>query len=231
MRKWWETEKKEEEEKVVLPKEIQEQLDQVKGLKTTVEEQGAKLSKLDSIEQMLTQMRTDRELERKPKPAARTEEEITAENEEISALLLTNPREAYARLAAGTNAGYMTLAAQNARREVFQDNQEQFKYYTGEIKDEVDKILSAQTLAFQANPEAIKNTYFTVLGKFQDKIMEGKIKDRFASSSTSRGSVVPSEEDKKKIDSNDDIRKIAKQLGMKEEEYIKLLEEDVERYV
>jgi hypothetical protein len=229
--KWWESKKDGETEEIRLPNEIQEQLDQVKGLKTTVDEQAAKLSKLDGIEQMLTQMRTEQQDRNKPKPTAKTDEEVTAENEEISALLLTNPREAYARLAAHTNAGYMTLAAQNAKREVFTDQPEQFKYYTGEIKDEVDKILSAQTLAFQANPEAIKNTYFTVLGRFQDKIMEGKIKDRFAVSSMSRGSTVAPEKDKKKIDSNDDIRKIARQLGMKEEDYIKLLEEDAERYI
>ena len=47
--KWWESKKDGETEEIKLPNEIQEQLDQVKGLKTTVDEQAAKLSKLDGI--------------------------------------------------------------------------------------------------------------------------------------------------------------------------------------
>jgi len=60
--KWWESKKDGETEEIRLPNEIQEQLDQVKGLKTTVDEQAAKLSKLDGIEQMLTRPRLMKKL-------------------------------------------------------------------------------------------------------------------------------------------------------------------------
>lgn len=231
MAKWWESSKKDgtEEEDIKLPKEIQEQLDQVKTLNETVRSQGERLSKLDSIETMLQDMNKP-----KPKPApTKTAEDEQAEREEISALLLTDPEAAYARLASRTNAGVQQLAATIARKEVFDEQADKFPYYTGDVKAEVNKILSAQPLAFQTNHQAIENTYYTVIGRMKKEIDEGKIKDRFASSTaTNRGSgLQENENDKTKITSNDDIRKIARQLGMKEEDYIKLLEEDAERYV
>lgn len=232
MAKWWERQKPEAEEtEVGLPREIQEQLDKVGGLESKVTELTSKLSGLDEITGYIRSQREEAD-RRRQQPTPKSGEETQAEREELAALLLQDPEAAYARMAARTNAGVGQLAASVARREVFEDNAEKFPYYTGDIKAEINKILSKQTLAFQSNHEAIENTYYTVVGRMQKDISEGKIKDRFAAGSGARSSQIVSEEaDRKKVTSNDDIRKIAKQLGFTEDDYIKFLEEDVEKYV
>jgi hypothetical protein len=230
MKTWWQKQEDDSDAEPELPKVIQDQLDQVKELKTKVEEQSTKLSKLDSIESMLAEMAKPKE-KPKEKPV-KTADEEQAEREEIAALLLSDPEAAYARLSAKTNAGLLQIAANQARRDVFDEQPDKFPYYTGDVKAEVNKILSTQPLSFQTNHQAIENTYYTVIGKMQKEIAEGKIKDRFASGTGTRGKGLEIDpEAKTKIDSNDDIRKIARQLGMKEEDYIKLLEEDAERYI
>lgn len=226
----WMGGKSDDEGEPEIPKAIQEQLDQVKDLKTQVTEMRGSLSALDEIKASLAEMAKPKET---PKPKiTKTADEEQADREEIAGLLLSDPEAAYARLSAKTNAGLLQIAANQARRDVFDENPDRFPYYTGDVKAEVNKILSTQPLNFQTNHQAIENTYYTVIGKMKKEIDEGKIKDRFASGSGSRGSGLQNEPaDKTKIDSNDDIRKIARQLGMKEEDYVKLLEEDAERYV
>lgn len=225
---WWQKEDDKPEGEPEIPAAIQQQLDQVKELKATVEGQNARLSKLDSIESMLAEMTKPKP---KPAPAKKSPEDEQAEREELASLLLSDPEAAYAKMAARTNAGVMQISAREVRREVFEDEQK-FPYYTGEVKAEIHKMLAAQDLSFQNNPAAVENTYYTVVGKMTKEIQEGKIKDRFAAGSGSRGSgILDTEDNKIKLDSNDDIRKIAKQLGMDEKDYIKLLEEDAERYI
>jgi hypothetical protein len=218
------------EYKFELPKVIQDQLDEAKGLKTQVETMSTKLGALDDI---TAYIREQREAAAKPKPKpVPSAEESEDERRELAGLLLTDPEAAYARLAGKTNAAVMMVRADNVRRETFEDNAEKFPYYTGEVKLEINKILAKQSLEFRNSPEALENTYYTVVGKMQKEISEGKIKDRFASSTSSRGSGNLNEvDDRKKITVNDDITKIASQLGMKVDDYVKLLEEDVERYV
>jgi hypothetical protein len=232
-KKWYQMGREEEDEggATALPKEIQEQLDEVKGLKSQVSELTSKLSGLDDITGYIRSQREESEARRRQAPV-KTQDETQAEREELAALLLSDPEAAYAKMAAKTNAGVMQVAANLAKREVFEDNADRYPYYTGEVKAEINKILSKQTLQFQTNHEALENTYYTVVGKMQKDIQEGKIKDRFASASGARGSQIASEEaDRKKITPNDDILKISKQLGMNVDEYVKLLEEDVEKYV
>ena len=227
---WWKSNKEGEEDKIELPKEIQEQLNQTAALKTEVSEMKTKLSQLDSISDWIKEQR-EAAVKPKPKPQPTAEDE-EAEAEELAALLLTNPKAAYARLAANTNAGMMLTRADNVKREVFGDQPEKFPYYSGEIKSEIDKILAEQSLEFRNNPTALENTYYTVVGKRQKEISEGKIKDRFASSTSGRRSSSVEEEVKRaKLEPNDDVIKIAKTLGIKLEDYMELLEKDAEAYI
>lgn len=235
MKMWWESNKKEDgTEEIVLPKAIQDQLDEAKGLKTKVDEMSTKLSAIDGISTTLQEMRDAM----KPKPLApkaKTTEEEQNENEELSALLLTDPNAAYAKLASRTNAGVMQLAAQNARREVFSDSANDFPYYTGTLKSEIDSILGQQPLHMQSNVDLIKNTYHTVLGRHMGEITEGKIKDRFASAGggSGRGSgTKDGEGDERKITViTPDIEKAARHTGLKVEDYMALLNQDAEAYL
>jgi cell division septum initiation protein DivIVA len=223
--------REEEEGEPELPKAIQDQLDEAKGLKVKVEELSSKLSGLDDI---TAYIREQRENAAKPKPQTRRPEDEEAENAELAQLLLTNPKDAWARLSVGANTATALLLAQNAKREVFQDNAEKFPYYTGEVKAEIDKILSKQSLEFQRNPEALENTYYTVLGKMHKEIQEGKIKDRFASSSsTSRTSGLKEDEDstRKITKVTPDIEHAARLTGLKVEDYMDLLNKDAEAYI
>ena len=224
---WWKSKNEEGEEEVKLPPEIQEQLDRSKGLETKVTELQTKLSALDDI---TAYIREQREAAR-PKQQVRTQEEESEESEELAALLLSNPKEAYSRLASSTNAAVMQVRADAIRRETFGDNPEKFPYYAGEVKAEIDKILAKQTLAFQNNPEALENTYYTVVGKMHKEIQEGKIKDRFASSGGGRTTKVDEEGSRTRLESNEMVEKAAKTLGYSVKEYMEMLEKDAEAYI
>ena len=234
---WWKKKTNEKgEDTVELPKEIQEQLNLTSTLKTQVEEQGKKLAQLDEISTFVREERARRaeEVERaKHKPATKTAEEEGAESEELAALLLTDPKAAYAKLAGSTNAAVMLVRADNVKREVFEDNAEKYPYYVGEVKAEINKILSKQTLTFRNDPEALENTYYTVVGKMQKDISEGKIKDRFASAAgSSRRSKEESEGDERKITvATPEIERAAKLTGISVADYLVELNRDVEAYI
>jgi hypothetical protein len=224
---WWKSKSEEGEEKIELPKEIQEQLNQTASLKTEVAEMKTKLGALDTISAWIAEQREAA----KPKPTVKTPEQESEESEELAALLLTDPRAAHARLNATTNASIMQLRADVIRRETFEDNAEKFPYYTGEIKSEINKLLAKQPLSFQNSPEALENTYYTVVGKMQKSISEGKIKDRFAAASSSRTGKTEEENGRITLEPNADIEKAAKMLGITMKDYIEMLEKDAEAYI
>ena len=231
--KWWEKKEDEKDEDVKLPKAIQDQLDEAKGLKTQVDEMSTKLSAIDGISATLNEMREAMK-PKPPAPKAKTAEQEQEENEEISALLLTDPQAAYAKLASRTNAGVMQLAAQNAKREVFSDAANDYPYYAGTLKSEIDSILGQQPLHMQSNVDLIKNTYHTVLGRHMSEITEGKIKDRFASASSGGRSsgTKDGEDDSRKITVvTPDIEKAARHTGHSTKDYLELLNQDAEAYL
>ena len=122
----------------------------------------------------------------------------------------------------------MTTRADQIKRETF-ENEEKFKYYHGDIKTEVDSLLARQPLEFRQNPENIENCYNTVVGKHHSEIMEGKIKTRFAGASGSRDGGRAGEsgtKDDKPPVITDDLRKAARLLGFKPEEYAKMLDDE-----
>lgn len=226
------------EEKFELPDEI------VTQLKAGVE---AKAS-LGKMETMLEEMKniqvadkTARDKEKADaaaalarKAAADRQPEIDAEIEE---LMLTNPREAIRRVTQGQTDAIKMVHAENVKREVFEDAQK-FKYYHGDIKREVDALISKQAVDFRLNPENIENCYKTVLGSHTDEIIEGKLKTRFAGSDSGGGrgtsggnagdSGAGGKGDKKVYDAEymKDIERAAKQVGIQPKDYIEMLEKD-----
>ena len=224
------------EEKFELPDEIVTQLKEGKETKE-------KLGKMETLLQGLvdTQQADKTAREKAVKDAAdaaaraqhgKKQDELDAELED---LILTNPKEAIRRATEGQSVAIMTLRADNIRRETFED-QDKFKYYAGSIKAEVDALIAGQSLAARNDPSVVENCYHTVMGKHVDEIAEGKLKSRFAagtgsSSGTSSGSAGSSGtggKEKTKIDTayEADIRKAAKQVGIKYEDYVEMLDKE-----
>lgn len=224
------------EEKFELPDEI------VKQLKDGADA-NAKVSKMETmLEEMKNIQLADKTARDKEKAdaaaaaarkaAADKQPEIDAEIEE---LMLTNPREAVRRLTEGQTEAIKIVHADAVRREVFED-QQKFKYYTGDIKREVDALLAGQKVDFRMQPANVENCYHTVLGKHTDEIAEGKIKNRFAGSeSFGRGTSGGGAGDtgaggggKKTYDAEymKEIERAAKQVGIKTSDYMEMLEKD-----
>lgn len=165
----------------------------------------------------------------------RQEQDGTIE-EQIEALMLEGKTKQAIELAnRGTNEAVLAINANNIRRELFDGDPEKFKYYTGDIKREIDQMFANQPLAFRQNPANIENIYHTVVGKHHDEIVEGKLKTRFAGSqdrSTNNGNASDSSSSKDKKDRNFDaegeteIRKAARHSGIKYEDYVEMLEKE-----
>lgn len=196
-----------------------------------------KLSGLDKINEFITSFQQEREEEKKKRQQQQQQQQSQETDEEFENLMLTDPKKAISMALNPTQQAVLTLRADNLRREVFEDTKK-FKYYHGELKAEVDKLIAGQTLAARNDPSVIENAYLTVIGKHHDEILEGKLKDRFAASDssgrgTSSGSAGDSGVggDKKTPVITDDIRKLAKAFGTTPEEYAKLLDAEGVGYV
>ena len=188
-------------------------------------------SSLDSINAHFKQ--TDEEKKRKEAEEARrkaTETQAQTE-EEINELFLTDPVAATKKLLqqaqTPANTAIMQVRADNLKRSIFED-EEKYPHYTGEIKAEIDKILSQEPLQNQNNPVTIEHAYFSTVGRHSKEIAEGKLKSRFASAESSRGGTGntggKAEDQIKPLD--EDGKKAAKLLGYKEDEYAKMLHEE-----
>ena len=151
-------------------------------------------------------------------------------DEDIAALMLTDPKRAIALVTKSQTELLLRTSATQVKSSVFNDRSDEFPYYTGDVKAEVDKILSEQSLQFQNDATAVANTYYTVVGKKNKEISEGKIKSRFAQSSTgSGGSGKGGEggEGEIQIDVTDDMRKAARMSGLEIDDYMKLVKAQV----
>jgi hypothetical protein len=233
---WQRSEEPEKKDEFTLPDEL---VNQIKAGSEAA-------SKVSKIEEMLTGLtsivqadKADREKAKTEAAAERARTAGTARDEqtdaEIEELILTNPREAIRRATEGQTLAIKAVHADNVRREVFED-QDKFKYYSGDIKREVDALLASQAVDFRLSPQNIENCYHTVLGKHTDEIAEGKLKSRFAGGEnggrgTSTGSAGDSgsggrEKTALDADTSADIRKAAKQCGLKYDDYVELLEKE-----
>lgn len=221
---WWQKAKKEEPEELEAPKELIETRAKVEALDSRMTEM---LNGLSAITNSIAADRAEKEAEKAARAEAarrKQAEEAKLSPEDLAANMFSDPEGTVKKLTDPLAVELMEMRANNVRREVFEDA-EKFKYYTGDLKTEVDKLLAVQPLAFRNNPASVENVYYTALGKKQDEIAEGKLKSRFASStgSTASKGKVSGIEDTFTIEVDDSIRKAAKLVGMKPEEYAALV--------
>lgn len=233
----WQKNKKEDgTEELGLSKEDQDRLDKAAKAAEELPAIKAKLSGLDKVTEFIDAFKADKQKEADAAKAKKDAEAQAAGDEEFETLMLTDPKAAVAKALQPTQQALLTLRADNIRREVF-ENADKFKYYHGDIKTEVDKLIAGQSLASRNDPSVIENCYLTVLGRHNDEILEGKIKSRFAGSDGgSRGTDGGNAGDggreaKKPPVITDDIRKLAKMFNTTPEAYAKQLDEEGVGYV
>jgi hypothetical protein len=224
---WEKEEEVKKEEKHELPPELEARFKKVDELDTKVSSIDTKLAALDSITAFIEDSKKEKEDARKAAETARnrkTPEEIEDADKDMAALLLSDPKAAFGELSKPLQQVMLMTRADNIKREVFTDRAEEFPYYSGEVKNEVDKILGEQTLQFRNDPNAVANVYHTVVGKRMKDINEGKIKSRFAGGSGPLSNTNVNKEDELTIELSDDIKRMAKLTGMSEADAKTLVE-------
>lgn len=230
---WKPGDKKEEDKKdEPLSKEAEDKIKSivdasVSGLSAKFED---KLKGLDSINAFVTKQ-NEKEAEAEKKRLEAEKNKNKPSGEDLAARILSGDVESVVKELTGDQAKLvLSVRADNVRREVFEDRAADFPYYTGDIKAEVDRIVRSQGLDFQNNPQALENTYYTVVGKKNKELQEGKLKSRFAASSGSNNSGAgdddKSSRDKVEITITDDIKRAAKMTGLKVEDYVELLRKE-----
>lgn len=233
---WLRNKKDDGTEELQLSKEDQDKMDAAAKAAAELPEIKTKLSKLDAVSEFINEFKRERDDEKAKKQKQQQQQDQQQSDEELETLILTDPKTAINKALGPTQNALLQLRADNIRREVFEDTKK-FKFYHGDIKSEVDKLIAGQTLAARNDPSVIENAYLTVVGRHHDEIMEGKIKDRFAGSDGgSRGTASGSAGDHGTGDKQapvitDDIRKLAKMFGTTPEDYAKRLDEEGIGYV
>ena len=231
----WERKKEDNDEGSDKFKELMDQINSSKTesaeTKTKLAGIESKLSVLDDVALFIKEQKDARAAAAAEEARRKIETHREEEDENLGSDLLTDPRSTINRVTASQRESIARIRAKQVLGEVFNDpdNQDKFKYYSGEIRKQVDALIASQSLDFQINPLSVENAYDTIVGKNMAAIMEGKIKTRFASSSggssssgNSGGSGSGSDE---KIVITDKLRKAAKLVGFegKEEEYAKMV--------
>jgi hypothetical protein len=234
----------ENEVEVSLSEEDRKKMEAASTAAAELPEIKAKLSKIDSIDAFITEFRADKEKAARAAADAKNNKTKEDQDAELEELFLTDPKRAAEittqRALQGTNNTLLQLRADSIRREVFEDANK-FKFYHGDIKTEVDKLIAAQPIAARNDASVVENCYLTVLGRHNDEILEGKIKSRFASGENgSRGTNSGAAGDSgaaadkthriSGIASDPEVIRAAKQVGIPVAEYAKMLEEDGVEY-
>jgi hypothetical protein len=228
---WQKKQKEDGTEELAFSEEDQKRMDKAAKAAEELPAIKEKLSGLDKINEFIDAFKAEKEVEKQKLQKQQQQQQQTQTEEEFEELMLTDPKRAMNIALQPTQQALLTLRADNLRREIYEDTKK-FRYYHGDIKSEVDKLIAGQPLTARNDPSVIENAYLTVVGRHHDEIMEGKLKDRFAASessgrATASGSAGDSgTAEKKSVVITDDIRKIAKGLGFKPEDYAKMLDEE-----
>ena len=163
--------------------------------------------------------------------SSRRTETATETEERIESLMLEGrTKEAIALANQPLINEVMLTRADRIKREVFEDA-EKFPYYNGDVKKEIDALLENQPVQFRNNAQNVENCYHTILGKHTTELVEGKLKNRFAGSEGGRGTSTGSAGSsgtatKERPAITDDVRRAAKLLGFKAEDYAKILDDE-----
>lgn len=230
----WLSSGNEEADKEAQAKKDKEEFDKAvrEGVKKELEPINERLKGLDSLTAFATDYKKDKEEKERKDAAAieaakrKKEGENAPSKEDLAALILEDPSKVIDYVTKTQQEAILTVKASQVKQEVFGEKPEDFPYYTGEIKTEVDSLISKQTLAFQNDPVAVANTYHTIVGRKMKEISEGKIKSRFASSSGSTGGSGKSSEqtDEVKFEITPELTKAARLSGLPIDEYMKIVE-------
>ena len=234
MFKWWEDNNADEGKKggnnevdpELSPEVVKQKLAALDGLNEKVGKIDDVVKSLEALTSSVTQMqqseqqRREAEEEERKRRAAPPKKETA---EELSERLIEDPEGTINQILLPQNEAILELRADRIRDELFSDP-ERFPYYSGELKAEVNKVLSEQPVAFRQKAENVKNVYDTIIGRHFQEIQEGKLKSRFAGASSSKGDGGEGEKEAELvIEITDDIRKAARHSGMSAEDYAKLL--------
>lgn len=230
MPKWWgkddaeETEaaaKAAKEAEVKPPKEITDRLDKIDGLETSINEVKTKFSVLDDMKTYLDEQKQAKEVARRKE----AEERARKATEESADTWLTDPAAAAKEMLQPLVIDQINTKSRLLRREMFEDGT-QYEFYQGAFKDKVDAYIDKLPVAARTDADSIKNCYFLVLGQNQNEIKEGKLKSRFAATSTSSAKDGKGgSEGEKTITLTDEQKRAADKLGVKHEAYAKNLGE------
>ena len=175
-------------------------------------------AKLKPLLEMAESIKADREQREATRLAAETKKRREDDQIDDTDFML-DPNGAMERKLNPTNNAVRMLAARMAKQDTLVDKE----YYHGEMKAEVDRMISQQTLENQMKPDIIENCYKLVHYNHLQDISEGKIKSRTASTvfeggstgghggkDNSEGSEVLSAEEKE----------VAKHMGISDKDWI-----------
>jgi phage I-like protein len=216
---------KKEDEIELKPSDVKAKLDSIDELKKNQEAQSEKLKSLDTITGWIQKQEAKENQVAREKQEADRKKVKEDEAEELDWAL--DPEKATKTLLANTlnetlrpmQLSILNTNAKNLAAERFSD--QAFEYYSDPtFKSEVDKLISGLPPASKGNMEAIENCYHVVYGRKAADIKEGKIKSRFASTSSSgNGTGAPSSKSEEVMTLTEDQKKAAKMFGMSEKDY------------
>ena len=192
--------------------------------KTELESIKGQLSKLDDVSTFINEQRQAKARAEQEAQRRQRQENLEDEDATLASNLLADPRATINAVTKEQRDSILAIRSRQVRQEVFSDpdNLEKFKYYSGDIRKEVDALIDAQNLSFQTNAQSVENCYYTVLGRHSHEIAEGKIKSRFASSgggSSSTGNTTTSTSTPELPRLTEDMKRAAKLLDFTPEEY------------
>jgi hypothetical protein len=235
----WQKKEGADDLEVSLPDDIKAKLEgaaskeDVTVLKTTLEKLQESMALLSSNAAAEAEERRKAQAKKQAEESGQRQQQT---EEELAELALTDPLAAMKRVVAdqlgGRDTALLTINASNLKREIFED-QDKYPFYTGAIKEEVDKILSQQKLNAQNDRSVIEHAYHSVVGQHYKELTEGKLKTRFASAESDRGSQgkTGNQGTKEPRKLSEDEAKAARILGFKDDVYSKMLEEEGVGYV
>lgn len=205
----------------IVPKEITDKLAKVDTLETSINEVKEKTKVLDRMTSFLDEQDALKAAARKKQA-----DELAAKaTETTDDLWLTDPQKASELAMQPVKIATINLASQNLRREIFDDGVN-YEYYTGEFKKRVDGWIDKLPVEARADAKSIKNCYNLVLGESMQEIREGKLKSRFAATTTSNTKDGTNNTNNDGLPAlTDDQKHAAKMFGLKEEDYAKQMKE------
>jgi hypothetical protein len=215
--------KPDDEIEIKPPKEIMEKFEKLDSLETSFNEFKEKSKVLDRFSSFLDEQEEAKKVARAKEAEARAKV-ATEESEET---WLTDPKKAATDMLQPLVREQLKTASRLLRNELFSDGT-QYEYYHGDFKKKVDQYIDTLPIGSMNNTDSLRNCYNVVLGESMKEIQDGKLKSRFAATSTAAAKSGEGKSgDSKTITLTDEQKKAAERLGIKTEDYSKYVGEYV----